>query len=247
MDDHPALSEAELAELDERLAALPESLDTLDLCALDGFLCGVLLQPRPVAPADWLPRVVDLDGRPAPPGCDLPRLQALVLRRHGELERAISARQWFDPWVFELEEGAETAGQAAEEGALLDGPRDAVLPWAAGFAAAMDLFPGLMAMDHPGLTEPLALIYAAFDPDDLEDADELLAVIETLEPPSDMAEAVEDLVRAVLLLADVSRPRREAPRGARRPGRPQGPGRGGRGGGGGGARFGPGPRRGRQP
>jgi uncharacterized protein len=109
----------------------------------------------------------------------------------------------------------------------------------------MDLFPGLMAMDHPGLTEPLALIYAAFDPDDLEDADELLAVIETLEPPSDMAEAVEDLVRAVLLLADVSRPRREAPRGARRPGRPQGPGRGGRGGGG--ARFGPGPRRGRQP
>ena len=72
--------------------ALPESLDTLDLCALDGFLCGVLLQPRPVAPADWLPRVVDLDGRPAPPGCDLPRLQALVLRRHGELERAISGK-----------------------------------------------------------------------------------------------------------------------------------------------------------
>ena len=248
MDDHPALSEAELAELDERLAALPESLDTLDLCALDGFLCGVLLQPRPVAPADWLPRVVDLDGRPAPPGHDLPRLQALVRRRHAELERAISARQWFDPWVFELEEGDDAADDAgddvADAGATQDGPRAAVLPWVAGFAAAMDLFPGLMALDHPGLVEPLALIYAAFDPDDLEDADDLLAVIDTLEPPSDMAEAVEDLVRAVLLLADVSRPRREAPRGARRPGPPRGPGRGGRGPAGG--RSGSAPRRGRQ-
>ena len=122
----------------------------------------------------------------------------------------------------ELEDGDDAADDAgddvADAGATQDGPRAAVLPWVAGFAAAMDLFPGLMALDHPGLVEPLALIYAAFDPDDLEDADELLAVIDTLEPPSDMAEAVEDLVRAVLLLADVSRPRREALRGAR-PGR----------------------------
>ena len=44
------------------------------------------------------------------------------------------------------------------------------------------------------------------DPDDLEDADELLEEIESLEPAVDLTEAVEGLVRATLLLADVSRP-----------------------------------------
>lgn len=44
------------------------------------------------------------------------------------------------------------------------------------------------------------------DPDDLEDADDLLEEIETLEPPADLAEAVESLVRSTLMLADISRP-----------------------------------------
>ena len=65
-----------------------------------------------------------------------------------------------------------------------------------------------MAMDAPDLVEPLALVYLHFDPADLEDADALAAVIETIEPPSDLAEAVQDLVRAVMLIADVTRPRR---------------------------------------
>ena len=82
-----------------------------------------------------------------------------------------------------------------------------MLPWVAGFAAAMDLFPALMQIDDLELIEPLALIYSKFDPDDLEDADALLAVIETLEPPADLGEAVQDLVRSVMLIADVSRPR----------------------------------------
>ena len=83
---------------------------------------------------------------------------------------------------------------------------DSVLPWVAGFAAATDLFPALMRLEDPALMEPLAILFSHFDPDDLEDADELLAVIEELEPPKDLAEAVEDLVRSVLLIADVSRP-----------------------------------------
>ena len=56
------------------------------------------------------------------------------------------------------------------------------------------------------LTEPLALLYRHLDPDDLEDADELLEEIESIEPPETLDEAVEDLVRAILLLADVGRP-----------------------------------------
>jgi len=82
-----------------------------------------------------------------------------------------------------------------------------VLPWVAGFAAAMEAFPALMDLPEQALVEPLALLFMHFDPEDLEDADELLAVIETLEPPSDLGEAVQDTVRALMLIADVTRPR----------------------------------------
>jgi uncharacterized protein len=54
------------------------------------------------------------------------------------------------------------------------------------------------------------------DPEDLEDADELLAEIEMLEPPQDVAEAVEGLVRSTLLIADVTRPQRRKPPARRR-------------------------------
>ncbi len=190
------LTEAEMARLDTLLEQVPAPLEALDVVALDGFLCGVLLQPEAPAPERWLRHVTDLEGRALPRGYPASELHALVRRRHAELGAAIAARRWFDPWVFELED----AGSAS----------DALLPWVAGFAAAMDTFPALMRLDDPALLEPLALLYAHFDPEDLEDADDLLAVIETLEPPATMAEAVEDLVRAVLLIADVSRPRRHA-------------------------------------
>jgi len=86
-----------------------------------------------------------------------------------------------------------------------------VLPWVAGFATAMEAFPELMNGDAQALTEPLALLYRHLDPEDLEDADDLLEEIESLEPPADLSEAVEGLVRATLLLADVGRPLQAQP------------------------------------
>ena len=186
------LTDAELARLQALLDKLPPPLEPLDTSAIDGFLCGVLLQPAPPPPERWLKYVTDVEGRPPPKGFPLTELHALVRRRHAELAAAIAGRRWFDPWVYELE-GAETVAES-------------VLPWVAGFAAATDLFPALMRNEDPALVEPLAILFSHFDPDDLEDADALLAVIETLEPPADLAEAVEDLVRCVLLIADVSRP-----------------------------------------
>jgi uncharacterized protein len=195
------LDESDIERLQALLDALPAPLEPLDVSALDGYLVGVLLQPRPVSPARWLAHVHDLDGRPVPQGVALEPLQALVRRRHAELDRAITGRQWFDPWVFEL---APTPGEAAVP------PSETVLPWVGGFAAALDLFPELLT--HPGMAEdagrePLAVLYSHFDPDDLEDAEDLLPLIDALEPPSTLAEAVEDLVRCTLLLADVTRPR----------------------------------------
>jgi uncharacterized protein len=208
-------SERDIDQLQALLDRVPAPLEPLDVSMLDGFLCGVLLQPRPVPEAQWLPHVVDVDGRTLPPKFDAHTLYQLVRRRHADLNEAIGRRLWFDPWVFEMD-----ADQSAPDD---DAPPiiDAVYPWVAGFATAVELFPGLMQLDEGELTEPLALLYRHLDADDLEDADALLAEIETLEPPQDLAAAVEELVRATLLLADISRPlagnRGSAPRRASRP------------------------------
>ncbi len=187
------LSDAELQRLEALLDALPAPLQPLDICAVDGLLCGVLLQPKRVPAERWLALCADVEGRPAPPSAALDELHALLQRRHGELDQAISQRQWFDPWIFQLDEEAT--------------PADSVLPWVAGFAAAMEAFPALMAMGDAELVEPLALLFMHFDSEDLEDADALQEVIATLEPPADLAEAVQDIVRALMLMADVTRPR----------------------------------------
>ncbi len=187
-----AEDERDILLLQEQLDRVPEPLQPLDVSAVDGFLCGLLLQPNDIDAEQWLPCITDIEARALPEGFDAGKLRALVQRRHARLLRAIAARQWFDPWVFELEDTASVA--------------DCVLPWVAGFAAAIDRFPGLRRMDDAQLLEPLALIYLHFDAQDLDDADALQQVIDTLEPPGDLGEAVQDLVRSVMLLADVTRP-----------------------------------------
>jgi uncharacterized protein len=222
----PPLDDQDLSRLQDLLDAVPPPLQPLDLTALDGYLCGVLLQPVAVPAERWLQWVTDVDGRAAPPGPALDELQALAKRRHAEINQAIAQRAWFDPWMFDFDEDDESEDSdgsddsAGEDGEERSPTQRAVLPWVAGFAAAMDAFPMLMALDEPALVEPLALLYLHFDPEDLEDADALLAVIETIEPPADLAEAVQDIVRALMLIADVTRPRTtpQAPRAARRPG-----------------------------
>ncbi|MCK7493043.1 MAG: UPF0149 family protein [Comamonadaceae bacterium] len=166
---------------------MPAPLEPLDLSALDGFLCGVLLQPRPLPRrrAGW-PFVADVEGRRAAArASSWTQLHALVLRRHAELDRAIAAAAVVRPLDLP---SSKTAAPARRRGAALggrlrrgDGP--------------------LSGADAPTTTRALdraagACCTCHFDPDDLEDADALLEVIETLEPPADLAEAAEDLVRS---------------------------------------------------
>jgi uncharacterized protein len=193
-------SDDELDALQAELDRIPAPLQALDICALDGFLCAVLLQPRRVNEARWMPHVFDVDGRPLPQGFDSARLCELVRKRYALLDAAIERRSWFDPWVFELDE--EPQAMAALGVSL------PVSPWVAGFATALDLFPQLSRMTSPAVLEALALLYRHLDPDDLEEAEELLEEIESLEPVNTLAEAVEDLVSATLLLADQTRPLR---------------------------------------
>lgn len=206
----PPLGEAELNRLQTLFDKIPEPLEPLDVSMLDGYLCGVLLQPTAVPAGSWLKHVFDIDGRPlSEKWPNLHELQGLVQRRYRELMQAISGRQWFDPWVFELDDDAT--------------PLETVLPWVAGFSAAMELFPALMNMNTPDSLEPLAVLYAAFDPEDLEDADALLEEIETLEPPSSLDEAMEDIVQSVMRLADISRPLPKAVTAPKRPPARRGP------------------------
>jgi len=178
---------------------------------LDGYLCGVLLQPQPIPEGRWMVHVTDAEGHALPAAFDASALHALVRRRYAQLDDLIARRHWFDPWVFELDDAQDAS---PDDKADPDAPAtiDAVLPWVAGFATAQEFFPGLMQFDAARLTAPLALIYRHLEADDLEDADDLLEEIESLEPPVDLSEAVEGLVRATLLLADLSRPV-QAPRG----------------------------------
>src|SRR5919112_1507121 len=78
----------------------------------------------------------------------------------------------------------------------VDGFLGGVLPWAAGFSAALETFPALLGSDDDALVAPLALVYRHLGTETLEDADALVDEIDTLEPPADLAEAVEQLVRA---------------------------------------------------
>ena len=190
--EHAPLSEQELDSLQALMDSLPDTLEPLDTVMIDGYLCGVLLQPQPVPEERWLAHIADVEGRTPPKRFDAALMRRLVLRRYSELNRAIAQRQWFDPWVYELDDQAT--------------PSETVLPWVAGFATAVDLFTTLMDRHEGKLLEPLATLYRHLDPDDLEDAEALLAEIETLAPPETLVEAVEDLVRSVLLMADVSRP-----------------------------------------
>ncbi len=208
------LDEAEMDQLQDMLDRVPAPLEPLDVSMLDGFLVGVLLQPKAVPTFEWSRHVLDAEeGRSPPAGFDSKSLMALVKRRYQQLNQAITQRQWFDPWVFELASEYEDEDEGEPEES---DPSEVLFPWVAGFSLACELFPELMHKNATDLLEPLAAIFRHIDPEDLEDADDLLEEIESLEPAANLEEAVESLVSACLMLADVSRPLAK-PEAARRP------------------------------
>ena len=208
--------DADIARLQALLDQLPAALAPLDVSAIDGWLCAVLIHPEAVAETRWLPPLVDANARPLPADLDLRELRGLLRRRHAELGAAIDRRQWFDPWLFELESPA--------------GAADSARPWVAGFALALEHFDPPLPIELPAVLGPLAQLYQYLPEDDLDAEDALRTAIAALEPPDELGEVAQDLVQAVLLLADVTRPvaaprlgrapRRKARRLAARP-RPQ--------------------------
>jgi uncharacterized protein len=178
--------------LQQLLDELPATAEPLDVVMLDGYLCALLLRERAPAPEEWLPFVLDIEGRSVVPPERSAALRRAILQRWRSLKQSISHRQWFDPWLYELEGGSD--------------PTEAVAPWAAGFTMAAERFPLPLASACAEADEALALIYQYLDATDWPVAMPMKAHIELLEPPSTLAQAVEALVCATLLLADLAGP-----------------------------------------
>ena len=219
------LSDAEFAELDELLAKTPEPLEPLDAVMLDGYLCGVIVQPVLLEPATWLAHVFDFDGRPLPDALDTAwreRTTTLIMRRHAALNRALAEHGWFDPLVLEVdgEQAPDAGGDKEADAAAGLGPiSQAVMPWVAGFQHAAASFPDLDEMDDDAVMAALARLYRHL-PAETDEERELVATLDREDPLTDLDDAMEDMVAAVADLYDltsdlrykVDTVRREAPK-----------------------------------
>ena len=161
------LNGAELAELDALLAAIPEPLEPLDVVMLDGFLCGVVVQPVLADVDAWLPYVFDAGGHrwgEAEPAPEQLRARALVLRRHAALNRALAEHGSFEPFL--LESVADDGDSAEPSGAGSVG--ETLQPWLVGFEQAVHVLPALLELDDPQVSSALARLFRFLpaDPDD---------------------------------------------------------------------------------
>ena len=213
------LSDAEFQELDELLAATPEPLLAMDAVMLDGYLCGLLVQPMLIAPQQWLPWVFDAEGRSLPEAGDQvahERAQALTLRRHTALNRALLDDAWFHPLILE---DADEADDDADDAAALNAVSRALLPWVAGFQDACARFPALLELDDPAVAPALARLFRHL-PAETDEERELIATLDRELPLATLDDAIEELVAAVADLANLTRDaryrvdtvRREAPK-----------------------------------
>lgn len=205
------LSDAEFQELDDLLFATPEPLQPMDAVMLDGYLCGVLVQPEIVPVDAWLPFVFDAEGRAWPEGAEraaFERARALTLRRHAALNRALVEDGAFDPLILEADDAEEAdIGTAADaepdpypDLAPLSRP---LLPWVAGFQQACSAFPSLLETTDPAVMSALARLFRHL-PAESDEERELLATLDAELPLATLGDAIDDLVGAVADLVDLT-------------------------------------------
>jgi len=203
------LSDAEFAELDDLLAATPEPLEPCDAVMLDGFLCGVLVQPILIEPATWLPHVFDFEGQPLPDDVDakwLARTESLILRRHAALNRAMVEDGWFNPLILEFDDEhplqpPADGGPDPMEG--LNPISQALMPWVAGFQHATLCFPDLAELPDDAVMSALARLYRHL-PAETDEEREVVATLEREHPLATLDEAIEELVVTVADLSDLT-------------------------------------------
>ncbi len=200
------LTDAELDELDSLLQAAPEPCEPLDVLMLDGYLVGVLVQPRVVPGDEWLAPVFDLEGRPLPDDIDplwLARCRALIERRQHSLNAAISEDGWFDPLIVDTDREPPISEYEPVQSPV----SRALLPWAAGFHWAQEQFHELGDLEDDAIASALARIYRHL-PAETDDDREIVAVLDREHPLATLDAGIEDLVHAVVDLWQLTRSQR---------------------------------------
>jgi uncharacterized protein len=196
------LTDAELDELDTLLQATPEPHTPLDVLMLDGYLVGVLVQPRVIGAEEWLPPVFDLEGMALPPDTDaqwLGRCRTLIERRHQALNAAMSEDGWFDPLIVDTDREPPVSEYEAVQSPV----SRALLPWVAGFHWAQERFPELGDSDEEAVHSALARLYRHL-PADTDQDREIVAVLDREQPLTTLDQGIEDLVLAAVDLWDLT-------------------------------------------
>jgi uncharacterized protein len=196
------LTDAELDELDSLLQATPEPYAPLDVLMLDGYLVGVLVQPRVIGADKWLPAVFDLEGRPLAADVDgawLARCRALIERRMQALNAAISEDGWFDPLIVDTDREPPVSEYEPVQSPV----SRALLPWAAGFHWAQERLPGLGELEEDAISSALARIYRHLPAETDEDR-QVVAVLDREYPLATLDAGIEDLVLAAVDLWDLT-------------------------------------------
>ncbi len=202
------LTDAEFDELQSLLAQTPEPFEPLDVVMLDGFLCGVIVQPVLLEPETWLPHVFDFDAQPLPDTADPAwheRTTTLVLRRHAALLRQIAEGGWFDPVVLEPDDW--NPPRSDDPAASLNPVSQAVFPWVAGFQLALETFPDLLELADPDIDLAIARLYRHL-PATSDEEREVAALMDRDVPLATLDDAVDDLIGVVVDLSDLTEKRR---------------------------------------
>lgn len=198
------LTDAELDELGSLLDATPPAFEPMDVVTLDGYLCGVLVQPRVVESAQWLPAVFDVQGRPLPADVDgawLARTRSLIERHHDALRAYLAQDGGFGPVL------PEQPLPAPEEDPHMSEASRLLWPWVAGFAHAQSCHPELLEWPDDDLDEDLDRLWRHLPVETVEQL-ELRAELDASWPLASTDDAVDDLVDAVARLAEATEPLR---------------------------------------
>jgi uncharacterized protein len=159
---------------------------------LDGYLCGLLVQPVDIPRQDWLPPIFGHTDTPLTaesPGWHHAKHERLVLlieRRKEALRRSIVEDGWFDPIIPMPED---------EEGQLLEG-KDAFLGvgfWAAGFEWALANFTYLEELNLEGVPDLLDSVWRHL-PDQDETQAAMTKALDEEHPLKGLDQAIEALV-----------------------------------------------------
>ena len=194
------LTDAEIHEIDKLLGEVPEPYETLDAVLLDGYLCGVLVQPVILPRDEWLAPIFGSEGVPTP---DAPgwspvkhnRLLTLIERRYNELLRDILEEGWFDPIVPALEDddGKPLKGKESMEGLGY---------WVAGLEWALANFPQLEEQGLAGVPDLLDSLWRHL-PEQDETQQEMTKALDLEHPLRNLDEGIEALVFDIVDLAQI--------------------------------------------